>query len=1037
MAGRGMAEKSSASAASGYYYEKDPLMNKDGGIDSNGTMIGTGAEKLGIAGKANYEEFVNLLHGISPDGTTRLVGKETGENSHDKSACTDMVLTVPKSFSLAMLENKEFRDAVMNVLTDVAKDTEKYVYGRQNFEGKTEQVKGAMIATVFEHSVSRPTKENPVSDVGFHIHNVIQNMVIRPDNSFSTLENREIMRHQMEMQQDVYSGISRVAKEFGFDIELRQGKGSVIPEIAGIGKEIRDVFSKRHNEITGDSDLKTQLHEQLPNASKETIESILQLKMKLGKDENLTEAKIVDSHRTQAEAIGVDLPNLVKEAQTLGRGTQQAMTASEYVSVAIKDAVESESVVSRDKVLKDAVKLSTGDCIRPEIEKAWNDALKSGEIKELGKDAFSTPQQIKLEADIAIKVVEEGHVFKPILSAEKTSDAIKNFEDKNGFTVTQGQKESIELVLQGTGRLEIISGDAGAGKSTSMACLYEATKNIEGLTVQGLGFQGKAAAELQKSSGIVSQTIDSFLMSPIDKGHVALAKDGERHQLWVVDEASMLGSVQLGKLLDRADKVGAQLVLVGDTKQIASISNGRMMKDLIDNKLVQTAFMPEIRRQKFYDSDGKRLGYDQRSEAVNAYAVDMAMHLKNHDVQSAFQVLDQAGKIEQIADRSERINHVAEIYTAKNNQQDNVVLAITNADRKDLLQSIRTMQKEQGQIGATDYTFRTKDPVSLSGTEKRYAYNYQEGNFVTLSKDLGALKAGSTIKIEGVDQKSQEVKFDLNSSENNLKLNEKNEQGLADFQAKQEAGELATINVKKDGDKISQYQLVETKIAVGEKVVYLANDNTNEGKELGIKNGMSGIVKAVDEQTGVVSVELENGKIAERNLDGEAITNGQAITVNKSQGISAECAIAMTPSSGVGSLLQEKTNYVEMTRHEQEFILVTDDKQALMEAVSKDIDKTSTLDHQQDLLEALKGKANENLEELQVIQAAEQTLETDPAILEQSNLTEIANNNSETISEKSEASIELKSEEGNNNSDEKETDYAKEREPEQEIEHSR
>ncbi|MEI6214163.1 MAG: AAA family ATPase [Desulfuromonadales bacterium] len=129
---------------------------------------------------------------------------------------------------------------------------------------------------------------------------------------------------------------------------------------------------------------------------------------------------------------------------------------------------------------------------------------------------------------------------------------------------------------------------------------------------------------MQKSSGIVSQTIDSFLMSPIDKGHVALAKDGERHQLWVVDEASMLGSVQLGKLLDRADKVGAQLVLVGDTKQIASISNGRMMKDLIDNKLVQTAFMPEIRRQKFYDADGKRLGYDQRSEAVNAYAVDMA-----------------------------------------------------------------------------------------------------------------------------------------------------------------------------------------------------------------------------------------------------------------------------------------------------------------------------------------------------------------------------------------------------------------------------
>ena len=972
--------KMTASAASEYYHEKDPIFKEDG--VTNGTNIGTGSEKMGIAGKADYSQFIALLNGYSPDGSTQLVGKgkEGTDKDHSLNACTDYVLSVPKSFSLAMLEDREFRKDVMDALQGVARGMEQHVYGRafNSESGKVEQVKAGMVATTFEHSISRPTKENPISDVGFHLHVVIQNLVQRNDGSFCALENREIMKNQMSTQQDAYSQIARIAKEHGYDIELRKGAGSVIPEIAGIGKEIRDVFSKRQSEIKADSPLKDQLKESLPFATTAQIESLVAAKGRLGKDEHLTEAKIVDSHREQASIIGVNLTQLVQEAKTLGRSNEPALTARDYVSIAIKDKVESESVFSKDQVIKEAVKLSTGDCIKSEIEKAWGEAVKSKEVTMLSKNNFSTPEQIKLESGIAKQVVAEANIFKPIMSQEQTQNAIMNFEANKGWETTKGQRESIELVLNGTSRLSVISGDAGSGKSTSFSAIFQATKDIPGFKIQGLGFQGKAAAELQKSSGIVSQTIDSYLMKPADKDEVALAKDGQRHQLLVVDEASMLSSKQLGGLLERAEQIGASMVLVGDVKQIAAIGSGKLMKDLMENKLVQVAHMPEIRRQKLYDENGKQLGYDQRSEAVNLYAADMATHLKNHDVESAFQVLDQAGKITEISDRTERINHVSKMYADRNDQNNTVVMCITNADRKDMLSQIRELQKESGTIGKTDFSYQTKDPVNLSGTEKRMTYSYPDGNYVTLTKDIGALKSGSTIRIAGTDQKTQELKFDLNDPDNKIKFNEADKSNMAILQDKMDKGEMATINLMTQGEKLSQFQYVETKISIGEKLIYLANDNSKGeggGQDLGIKNGLSGIVQGVDEQTGVVILLLENGKTANRHLDGEAITHGACISVNKAQGISAECCIAMSPSDGVGSLLQEKTNYVEMTRHEREFILVTDNKEQLMENVSRDIDKTSTLDHQPELLASLKEQVEKTYSELQAQVVIEQALD--------------------------------------------------------------
>jgi conjugative relaxase-like TrwC/TraI family protein len=334
------AMKVAAGKAEEYYYEKDPIYGKEG-LGSNLTWFGTGAEALGLSGKLNeangLEAFTNLLYGMTPDGSSRLVGHETGPKSHDKNSATDIPLTLSKSFGIVALEDPQAREAISRVFHTVAEQVEDHIFGRQTVDGETSQVKGQMIAVLAEHSVSRAGDTHP------HGHLVIMNNVIRPDGTHSTLENYELMRAQSSIQQDLYNEVAREFKSLGYAIETNKIGNLVIPEVAGIDKETRDLFSKRHHEIKNASELKESLRERMPNASDIRIDNLTQLLTKNAKDQNLTEREVVDSHREQISATGKSLPVMISEAKAMGQSTtQEQHTADDYVRFAIQDEQEKE-----------------------------------------------------------------------------------------------------------------------------------------------------------------------------------------------------------------------------------------------------------------------------------------------------------------------------------------------------------------------------------------------------------------------------------------------------------------------------------------------------------------------------------------------------------------------------------------------------------------------------------------------------------------------------------------------------------------------
>jgi ATP-dependent exoDNAse (exonuclease V) alpha subunit len=113
------------------------------------------------------------------------------------------------------------------------------------------------------------------------------------------------------------------------------------------------------------------------------------------------------------------------------------------------------------------------------------------------------------------------------------------------------------LATSGAG-VEVVVGKAGAGKTTALAVTREVFESA-GYVVSGTALSARAAEELEVSAGIPSVTL-ARLLGELDDGTRVL---GPRDVL-VVDEAGMVGTRTIGRLIDATAASGAKLILVGD-----------------------------------------------------------------------------------------------------------------------------------------------------------------------------------------------------------------------------------------------------------------------------------------------------------------------------------------------------------------------------------------------------------------------------------------------------------------------------------------
>jgi hypothetical protein len=123
-------------------------------------------------------------------------------------------------------------------------------------------------------------------------------------------------------------------------------------------------------------------------------------------------------------------------------------------------------------------------------------------------------------------------------------------------------------VCQGGAGVALVIGRAGTGKTFALGIARHAWQ-LDGYRLLAAAPTGIATMSLQ-GEGFEDVATCDRLLGDLDRGREQL----DARTVLVVDEAGMVGSRKLGRLLEHAQQAHAKVVLVGDDRQLAAIDAG-------------------------------------------------------------------------------------------------------------------------------------------------------------------------------------------------------------------------------------------------------------------------------------------------------------------------------------------------------------------------------------------------------------------------------------------------------------------------------
>ncbi len=279
------------------------------------------------------------------------------------------------------------------------------------------------------------------------------------------------------------------------------------------------------------------------------------------------------------------------------------------------------------------------------------------ETGEVSNARYSTREMIDLELRMARSAVRlhqaQSHGVDPRhveRAMEKQDNALRRSSDGPSAAsnpsagLSDEQRQAIAHIT-GPERIAAVVGFAGAGKSTMLAAAREAWE-AQGYQVHGAALAGKAAEGLEESSGIPSRTLASWTYS-WDHGRDLIG----RGDVFVIDEAGMVGSRQLARFIGEAEERGAKIVLVGDHEQLQAIGAGAPFRAIAEQ--IGHVELSGIRRQRhdWQRQASVAFATHKTAEGLAAYRDHGAIHFaESRDAAMAQIVRDYLADSEKRAD---------------------------------------------------------------------------------------------------------------------------------------------------------------------------------------------------------------------------------------------------------------------------------------------------------------------------------------------------------------------------------------------------
>ena len=192
----------------------------------------------------------------------------------------------------------------------------------------------------------------------------------------------------------------------------------------------------------------------------------------------------------------------------------------------------------------------------------------------VGERRWTTPELLGVEQRLLAAAVGRAAEQVGVCSPTVVRDALAAHP-----TVGVDQEAMVRDLCQGGAGVQVVVGRAGTGKTYALGVARHAWQ-LDGYQVLGTAPTGIATVCLDSEGFEHARTVDRLLAEldqERDPGGRRGDEDGrllDDRTVLVVDEAGMLGSRKLARLLDHAQQAGAKVVLVGDDRQLAAIEAG-------------------------------------------------------------------------------------------------------------------------------------------------------------------------------------------------------------------------------------------------------------------------------------------------------------------------------------------------------------------------------------------------------------------------------------------------------------------------------
>jgi conjugative relaxase-like TrwC/TraI family protein len=529
--------------------------------ESPGRWYGAGATSLGLQGEASVAGFQAMFEGRHPT-TGELLGRPHGKGA---VPAFDVVLRPTKSVSILYgLGDSATGRAVLDAHHAGVREAVAYLdehIGTRRGHAGVQHVSGQGLLSVgFDHRTSRE------GDPLLHTHLVVANRVQGPDGRWTALDGRDLYRHRLAADA-IYRATYQRELTWTLGVDWTPADTHGNRELHGMPAELVRAFSKRSDQI----DLEV---ERLEASGRERTPRLVQWAVHATRKPKQQETPdtLYGRWRTEAAERGVDPDTLVR--QVTGRTLDQDRQLSEPTVTAVfgrlagpAGLTAQASTFARQDVIA-ALGAQLAGASRAELEGLADRFLAERAVSVVAERAleerrWSTPELLGVEQRLVAAAVDRAGEQTAVAGHEAVRAALAAHS-----TAGEDQAGVVRDVCQGGAGVALVVGKAGTGKTFALGMARHAWQ-LEGYRTLATAPTGIATVSLEAEGFEEVATCDR-LLADLDHGREQL----DSRTVLVVDEAGMLGSRKLTRLLDHAEHAGSKVVLVGDDRQLAAIDAG-------------------------------------------------------------------------------------------------------------------------------------------------------------------------------------------------------------------------------------------------------------------------------------------------------------------------------------------------------------------------------------------------------------------------------------------------------------------------------